>query len=61
MGHFNLVAGEMAGPSESLSSLMYKLQSNLMKAIFSLPTVPHMALVHYVQANLRITISYMQA
>lgn len=34
MGLFNLVAGEMAAPSESLSSLMYKLQCDLMKVIF---------------------------
>lgn len=34
MGLFNLGAGEMAAPSESLSSLMYKLQCDLMKVIF---------------------------
>lgn len=46
MGDFNLAAGGMAGPSESLSSLMYKLQRNLMKVIFF---TPHVAVVHYVQ------------
>lgn len=37
-------------PSESLSSLMYKLQCNLMKAIFPLLTV--WDIVHYVQPQL---------
>lgn len=41
MGLFNLGAGEMAAPSESLSSLMYKLQCDLMKVIFFLPAAQH--------------------
>lgn len=33
--YFYVMAGEMAGPSESLSSLIYTIQCNLMKVIFS--------------------------